>query len=51
MRTTITLSIDSDIKSQSMWIIQNKLNMSFSSYVEEKLKELILSSKSQIGGK
>lgn len=45
MKTTITLSIDSDIKIKSMDIIQNKLNRSFSSYVEEKLKELISSSK------
>lgn len=41
MKTTITITVDSEVKIKAMPIIQNKLNRSLSSMVNDFLLEII----------
>lgn len=47
-KITVVLSIDRDIKAKAMDIIQNKLGDSMSSYVNDKLRELVESHNSNV---
>ena len=40
-KTSITLSVDADVKEKAMDIVQNKLNDSLSNYTNERYKELV----------
>ena len=51
MKVAVTLSVDHDVKKRAMVIIQKKLGSSMSSYINEKLKELILSHDTQLNNK
>lgn len=42
-KAPITIMVDKSIKQKAMWIIQNKLCTSVSSYINDRFKELVLS--------
>lgn len=40
MKTTITVSVDGEVKEEAMKIIQNKMNSSLSKVINDRLKEI-----------
>ena len=40
-KTTITLSVDADVKEQAMDIVQNKMNTTLSGFVNTKFIQLV----------